>query len=145
MIPQQKEHRPWLFLAPALAVLIVVAIVPLVYAIYIVLHSINLTMPYLGKPFVGLDNFRLVFTESRSLDALGRTLFFVVITVLPELVLGLFLSWAIQRGFSSRHRAWITVMLVVPMATPKVVGGRVWKVLYDPLVGPIKFALQSLH
>ncbi|PWT85385.1 MAG: hypothetical protein C5B58_03185 [Acidobacteria bacterium] len=145
MMPKQKEHRPWLFLAPALAVLIVVAIVPLVYAIYIVLHSINLTMPYLGKPFVGLDNFRLVFTESRSLDALGRTLFFVVITVLPELVIGLFLSWAIQRGFSSQHRAWITVLLVVPMATPKVVGGLVWKVLYDPLVGPINFALGSLH
>ena len=34
---------------------------------------------------------------------------------------------------------------VLPTATPKVVGGLVWKVLYDPLVGPITFVLQSLR
>ena len=124
--------------------LIVVALVPLVYAIYIVVHSINLTMPYLGKPFVGLDNFRRVFTDPRSINAIYRTLLFVLVTVLPELVLGLALSWAIHRGCSIRERSWITVLLVLPMATPKVVGGLVWKVLYDPLVGPITFSLQAL-
>jgi multiple sugar transport system permease protein len=67
------------------------------------------------------------------------------LTVLPELVLGLLLSWAIHRGCSIRERSWITVVLVLPTATPKVVGGLVWKVLYDPLVGPITFVLQSLR
>lgn len=125
--------------------LVAVAIVPLVYAIYIAVHGINLTMPYLGKPFVGIDNFQQVFTEPRSLNALLRTLTFLVITVIPELILGLVLSWAIHYGCSIRERVWITVLLVLPMAIPKVVGGLIWKALYDPLVGPVNFVLENLH
>jgi multiple sugar transport system permease protein len=142
---QRGERRPWLFLLPAMLSLVAVAIVPLVYAIYIAVHGINLTMPYLGEPFVGFDNFREVFTEPRSLNALLRTLIFLVVTVIPELIFGLLLSWSIHQGCSIRERVWITVLLVLPMAIPKVVGGLIWKVLYDPLVGPINFVLQTLN
>lgn len=145
MTGRSQKGRPGYFLYPALTALIVVAIVPLGYAAYIAVHEINLTMPYLGTPFVGLKNFERVLTDQRSLEAVERTLAFLLLTILPETLIGLFLSWAIHKGCTLGERVWITVLLVLPMAIPKVVGGLIWKVLYDPLVGPINFVLEMLH
>ena len=139
------RDRPWYFLVPSLGALLVIALVPLCYAVYISLHSIVLTMPYLGKPFVGLQNFVDVFTTPRSLAAFGRTFLLLLMTILPQLALGLGLAWAIWRNCSIGERTWITLLLVLPMAVPKVVGGLIWSVLYDPIIGPINYLLNQLQ
>ena len=43
--------------APALATILLVALFPLVWTVWESLHLHDLRMPWLGRPFVGLDNY----------------------------------------------------------------------------------------
>ncbi|WP_068137779.1 carbohydrate ABC transporter permease [Limnochorda pilosa] len=133
-----REEKPRLLLAIPLAVLAVIAFVPLFYAIYIAVHDVYLTRN-LGTAFVGLDNFVRVLTTSRGLHAFAVTFELVIISVAVELLLGLAMAVLIQRAFPGK--SWLVTLVVLPMTIPKVVAALVWNVLLDPLVGVINYFL----
>ena len=74
------ERRAWLFLAPLAAVLIAVAVFPILYSFYISLYSIKLTRPQ-RTPFVGLDNYAAVLSDPQFWGAVERTAIFSVLAV----------------------------------------------------------------
>lgn len=138
----KARKNPRLFLFVPLFILAVVAFVPLFYALWISTHQIILTAPQLGQPFVGLQNFVRVLTEPRSLHAFLVTFELLVMSVGLELVLGVGLGVLMYNVF--RSQAWLAVLLVLPMAIPKVVSGLVWNILYNPLVGVINYGLATI-
>lgn len=144
MVSQRKTRgqKPYWLLYIPLGTLAIVAFVPLFYALYIATHSIILTAPQLGRPFVGLENFGRVFTNPRSLHAFSVTFQLLFMSVGAAVVLGVTMAVLIYNHF--RARAWMAVLLVLPMAIPKVVAALVWNVLYNPLIGVINFGLESI-
>lgn len=137
-----REEKPRLLLLPPLLALVIVAIFPLGYAIYIALHNINLATPHIEPSFVGLDNFRRVLTTARSINAFVNTFTYVLFAITVQLTLGLLIATLIHRTFSQRAQAWLAVLLILPMAIPKVVAALVWNVIYNPLVGPLNYLLS---
>lgn len=138
----KRGKKPYLFLLIPLGVLALVAFIPLFYAIYIATHSIILTAPQLGQPFVGLQNFVRVLTTPRSLHAFLVTSELLLMSVGTAVILGVGMAVLIYNNFQSR--AWMAVLLVLPMAIPKVVSGLVWNILYNPLIGVINFSLETV-
>lgn len=139
---KSRDKKPYWFLIIPLGTLAVVAFVPLFYALYIATHSIILTAPQLGRPFVGLENFVRVLTTPRSLHAFWVTFQLLLMSVGTAVILGVVMAVLIYENV--RSRAWMAVLLVLPMAIPKVVSGLVWNILYNPLVGVINFGLESI-
>src|SRR5271166_3310557 len=79
------ERRAYLLLAPLAAVLMGVAVFPILYSFYISLYSIKLIRPQ-RAPFVWLDNYVAVLSDPHFWSAVERTVIFSVIAVAAILV-----------------------------------------------------------
>jgi ABC-type sugar transport system permease subunit len=119
----------WLLLAPALVLLTAVAVGPLLVTIWEAFHLHDLRMPWLGRPFVGLGNYRTAMMDARLHEAVLHTVGFAVASVSLELVLGMALALALDA--LSRGRAAARIIVLLPWALPTVVAALVWRFMFD--------------
>jgi ABC-type sugar transport system permease subunit len=68
MSRQQRRDR-LIFLAPSMTVLAVILFYPLLYSVGLSFYNYYLPVP--RKTFVGLDNFRYIWSDDAFWDALG--------------------------------------------------------------------------
>ena len=135
--PRGAEHREarlaYAMVAPAVATILLVALFPLTWTVWESLHLHDLRMPWLGQPFVGLENYAEVLRDRRFWGAMGHTLWFAVATVSLELVLGCVLALAMNRTF--RGRALVRASILIPWAIPTVVAALVWRFMFEGYEG----------
>ena len=141
-IEQQEARIAWGLIVPALLTILVVALFPLLWTLWESLHLHDLRMPWLGKPFVGLDNYVEAFSDPRFWGALGHTVFFAVTSVGLELVIGLWLALALNRAF--RGRGLVRASVLVPWAIPTVVSALLWRFMFEGQHGIVNEALVGL-
>jgi ABC-type sugar transport system permease subunit len=141
--PRAAEARlAWALIAPALAILASVALLPLAATLWESLHLHDLRMPWLGRPFVGLDNYAAAAADPRLLEALLHTSAFTAATVVLELACGLALALAVD-GLR-RGRALATIIVLLPWALPTVVAALLWQFMFDSQSGIVN-ALPALQ
>lgn len=116
-------------LAPALAVIGLVGLVPLLWTAWESLHLHDLRMPWLGRPFVGLANYAEAAGAPRFREALGHTAFFTAASVALELVLGTLLALGLDRAF--RWRGIARAAALLPWAIPTVVAALLWRFMFE--------------
>lgn len=141
-IEQQEARVAWGLILPALLTILLVALFPLLWTLWESLHLHDLRMPWLGKPFVGLDNYVEAFSDPRFWGALGHTVFFAVTSVGLELVIGLWLALALNRAF--RGRGLVRASVLVPWAIPTVVSALLWRFMFEGQHGVVNEALVAL-
>lgn len=141
-IEQQEARIAWGLILPALLTILLVALFPLLWTLWESLHLHDLRMPWLGKPFVGLDNYVEAFRDPRFWGALGHTVFFAVTSVGLELVIGLWLALALNRAF--RGRGLVRASVLVPWAIPTVVSALLWRFMFEGQHGIVNEALVGL-
>ncbi len=115
--------------APAVGVVTVVALFPLLWAVFESLHVHDLRAPWRGSPFTGLDNYALALASERFRGALAHTALFVALSVTLELALGLALALLLDRAM--RGRALFRSVALLPWAMPTVVAALVWRFLFQ--------------
>ncbi|MBA3405173.1 MAG: sugar ABC transporter permease [Gemmatimonadaceae bacterium] len=118
-----------MLVAPALGVIALIAIFPLAWTVWESLHMHELRMPWLGNPFVGLDNYAEIARDPRFWAALGHTVFFTITSITIELILGLFLALAMNRAY--RGRGIVRAAILVPWAIPTVVAALLWRFMFE--------------
>lgn len=98
-----------------------------------------------GPPrFVGLENYRALFTAGPFLPALRNTLIFALVTV-PITVGGAFLAAAALNAEWFRGRTMVRTILFVPTIISIVAIGFTWRWVLDPSPGGLlNTALTSL-
>jgi ABC-type sugar transport system permease subunit len=112
-----------------MAAIAVVAIVPMAWTAWESLHRHDLRMPWLGRPFVGLDNYVEAFSDPRFTDAFVRTAAFAAASVALEVALGLVFALVMSRA--SRGRAAIRLVVLAAWAVPTVVAALVWRFMFE--------------
>lgn len=137
-----QRRTAWLFVAPALAVISLVAAFPIAWTFWESLHRHDLRMPWLGRPGVGLDNYVEIAVDERFWSALGHTSFFTVSTVTIEVVIGLALALLLNRP--TRLRGLLRVTALLPWALPTVVVALVWRFMFEGQVGVANAVLQQV-
>ena len=123
----------WKLVAPALGVILLIALFPLGWTVWESLHFHDLRMPWLGQPFVGLAHYAEILQDGRFWLAMAHTAFFTATTIAIELILGLFLALALNQSF--RGRGWVRADILVPWAIPTVVAALLWRFLFDTQAG----------
>jgi len=132
----------WLLL-PALGVIAAVVGFPLCWMVWESLHLHDLRMPWLGRPFIGLANYRDAMVDPRFRTALTHTVLFVIVSVTLELVGGLVLALAMRQA--TRGRAALRVLILLPWAIPTAASALVWRFLFDSQAGLVNEVLVTAH
>ena len=132
----------WLFMLPALAAVLLIAIFPLAWTVWESLHLHDLRMPWLGYRFVGLANYAEALRTPRFWDSIWHTAFFTACSVSLELVLGLVLALALNRAY--RGRGLVRTAVLLPWAIPTVVAALLWQFMFDSQAGIVN-ALSDRH
>jgi len=137
-----RTSLPAVFLAPPLAILAVLAFVPTAYAIYISFRNRELSRP--DGSFVGLQNYLDLFSDRRFLNAVGVSLTWEVVTVTLTLVVAIGLGILLFEFASSRMRAVMTLLFLVPVILPRVSAAFVWKFAFHPLYGIVTYPYKAI-
>ncbi len=130
----------FLLVAPAFLLIIGLTIYPLGYAIWVSFVNYDFAIP--GHAWVGLNNFREVWSDPIARHALVLTLWLAFAIVAVELVLGLMLALAMVRSF--RGRKVITTLFVVPLFISPVIVGTFFGLILTQPFGPTNYLLGKL-
>ncbi|MDO5534726.1 MAG: sugar ABC transporter permease [Propionibacteriaceae bacterium] len=134
---QRRAGR--LLLAPAMIMLALTVIIPLIVAGFLSLTSYNLLQP---PRFVGLKNYRDLFADPVFHKAIGNTLYFAVGQVAIGIVVAFFVAMLFNRPLKGGAAARTVIYL--PQAMSYVTVALLWTFLYDPFIGPINAVLREL-
>lgn len=155
MNDHKPQRRPWLtlpssrydqysamlFLAPMMAVLMIVAVFPVVYSFWISLHDLKLTRPH-RVPFVWFANYAKIFQDTLFWESVVRTASFTVMSVLAIMVIATLMAMLLNEEF--RGRRILSTILLIPWAIPYVANGLMWKWIYDSGYGALNGLLMQL-
>src|SRR5215217_7255365 len=129
-------------LAPMLLVLVLVIGYPLVDSFWLSLHRANLASPEQGQPFVGLSNYLYAFSQPDFWYSIQRTLYFTVLSVALELVLGILFAVLLNERFRGNLGARLS--MIFPWALLTVSNGVLWAWILNPTYGVANAMLMSL-
>jgi len=129
---------PYLFLAPAVVLLLGLTVYPLLYIVRISLYRLTPA----GETFVGLENFLRLLSDPFFFQSLGQTFLLMVGALTLEFLFGLSLALLLDSEIRARG-LWRTLFLL-PMILPPVVVGVIWRLIYNPNFGVLNGALQLL-
>ena len=130
------------FVLPALTIILLIALVPIAMTSWEALHTHDLRLPWLGRPFVGLSNFAEALVDERFRDALARTVAFAAVTVPIEIAAGVALALVMHTA--TRGRALVRASALLPWAIPTVVAALLWRFMFDSQAGIVNLPLRSL-
>ena len=140
-LADQRARTAWLFLAPLLVVLALVAGWPLLRTI-----GFSFTDAYLselaGWRFVGLANYVALFADPGWWRAVGNTVAFTAISVAIETVLGLGIALVLNANLPGR--GVLRAAVLIPWAIPTVVSARMWGWMLNDLYGVVNAVLLGL-
>jgi multiple sugar transport system permease protein len=97
----------------------------------------------LESNFIGLANYAKYLKDSRMWGALGNTVFFTVVTVALELVIGLAVALLINRAF--KGRGLVRASVLIPWAIPTAVAAMMWGFLYDGQSGIVSHYMEVFN
>ena len=131
-----------LLLLPAALLLALVVVVPIGRLVWLSLHSLRLSEPWAGQPFVGLLNYQDVLADPRFWDALANTAIITGITVPGALLVGLGLALLANLPYGWR---WpVRLSLLLPWALPLVFSGLIFAWFFDSSYGVVNDLLLRL-
>jgi multiple sugar transport system permease protein len=142
---RQESRAAWLFLAPALALIIVFFFVPVIVGFVISLTDFDIYA--IGTPetarFVGIENYIRTLTSHEFWNALKNTLYFVMVggplSVAVSLGAALLLNARLVR-----FRSFFRTIYFAPVVTTIVAVAIVWRYLYHPHYGLLNYCLGAV-
>jgi len=141
----RQNRAGWLFLSPALALILAFFFLPVVIGLVVSLTDFDIYA--IGAPgtarFIGLGNYSSLLAQPLFWQVLGNTLYFVGIgaplSVLVSLVMALLVNSRLTR-FQSFFRS----VLFMPVVTTLVAVAIVWRYVYHPHYGLANWGLRAL-
>ena len=143
--PRRQRRQPrWLeltlFLAPALALFVLLVLVPILLAAYTSLFKWNgFTVP---TDFVGLDNFARLLTDTRFLGALERGLIIIVLSLTLQLPMALGLALLLNQPL--RGRTVYRLLFFAPYVISEVTTAVLFKIVFSPTHGFANTVLDAV-
>jgi len=132
---------PYFMILPAVIVLILIAIYPMVFSFWVSLHRWYLGRPHLF-PFIGLENYyTLIFKDSVFSRAFLNTLVLVGVCIPVEFALGTMLAVLLNRD-DIKGKKIFRACFIMPIVITPVVAGVLWKFQFHPCYGIINYFIS---
>jgi len=124
LVPQRHRGRvrPWLWLAPALALLAFFLVYP---AIQTFIYSFQNRY---STAWIGTANYEWFFGVGGGVNALVNNILWIVVLTASTLIFGLIVAVLADRV---RYESFAKTVLFLPMAISGVAAALIWKFMYD--------------
>ncbi len=138
--PENTRRTLVLFLGPCVLYLLIFAIYPLVHSLR--LSFTDLTAAAGTGRFVGLENYRFLFSDPQFWNAAMNSAIMVGLGVTIQVVAGVALAMFFNLNLRG---AWIVRgILILPMLMTPIVVGVMWRALLNPDWGLVDWAITSI-
>ncbi len=139
-----RRNVPILFLLPSMVMLFAIAVYPVGFGVWAGFHQWNWAIGQAERwTFNGLDNYLKLLGDDAFWNAIGVTLYFTVIAVVFELVIGLGIALLLA---SNVKGSWFFRSAVVfPLMVSDIVAAVIFSTLLDPTLGTVNYVLGLLH
>lgn len=128
-----------MFVGPALLILTLMTVYPVLYVFYLSFHRRVLTLDI--SRFAGFENYRFLVRDERFWNALWNTVYFTAASVSMELLLGLAIAVLLNRDF--RFKGLIRAVVLIPWAVPTVVSAKMWEWIYNTDFGILNYFIGA--
>jgi multiple sugar transport system permease protein len=128
---------------PSLGLIALVALWPIIYAIWLSLHEYSLVQAGVSRwaePF-GLGNYTDALSDSAFWKATRITVIFTIASVFLETLLGLAMALIMHSAF--KGQGLLRTVVLVPWAVLTVVTAIMWKTIFDPNLGFVNTLLAT--
>lgn len=137
----RKKMEPWMFLLPALIILLLLFGYPLINSFIMAFQNYKLTAPN-NITFNGLDNFKKLLDDTDTLMILKNTLIYVILSVFGQFILGMTLALALKKQF--RGRGIYQSIVFLPWAFSGFVVGLIYRWSFNGEYGVVNNILLDL-
>ena len=138
-----RDAAPYLFIAPFFVLFIAFGIFPLGFSLWLSLHQWEPAAGLAAMRWVGLDNYSFALTDPWFHRSLWNTLWFAVVSGVPQHVVALPLAYYIHRRLK-RSRDWVVGAYLIPYITSSVAIALIFATLYSKDYGVINAVLQAV-
>lgn len=130
-----------LLATPMLVFMGLAFLIPLTASLILSVSTLQPDNDLMSGNFAGLENYRYLFTDDRFTSSIVRTLKFTFFTVSLEMMIGLYIALTLD---SDRPLMPVfRTLIIIPMIITPVVGGLTWKLILDPVSGPVNWLLGA--
>ncbi|PMB13578.1 sugar ABC transporter permease [Fischerella thermalis CCMEE 5205] len=137
----REQRTAWLFLLPALLLLLLVFGYPILRAFWLSLFAKNLGTQ-LQANFAGLDNYVRMAGDGRFWQSFWISSVFTTASVIFELVLGLGIALILNQRFFGRGA--VRTVAIIPWALPTALIGLAWAWIFNDQFGVVNDILLRL-
>lgn len=138
----EDQLTTWLFLMPALIIVLVAVIIPLCNSFVLSFEKVRINVPGFIPQFVGLENYLRMLDDPVFIRSVQNTALFAFASVPVELILGMMLAMMLS-GDSTGARIMRSIMLI-PMIMAPVAAGTMWRMMLDKNTGIINYLLTCI-
>ena len=131
------------FLLPPFLILFAITIYPFLFGIYNSFHDWLLYKPQLGRPFVGLNQYFRIFSDSNFWMALRHSLIYVALGVSCSMLLGFVQALVLSRD-EIKGKNVIRSVLIIPLVVAPVVVGFAFRFMYNSDLGVLPWLLEQI-
>ena len=137
-----SRATPYLFIAPAAAVMLLALFYPIGYMVWGSFRDWDPSQNLSETEFVGLANYIKLASDPFFHESFWVTLIFAFTVVSVEMVLGVGLALLLDRNI--RGMSVLRTLFILPMMIAPVVVGVVWKYMYHQTYGTFNNILNAV-
>jgi multiple sugar transport system permease protein len=140
----RTQHRFFVFcVAPSLAVLAIITLLPALYLLATSFTPLNLTRPETQWDFSQpLISYGQLLTDDRLANSVWVQIKLSFWTVSMQILIGLGL--ALLLNIKSRLLEALRTVFLIPMVLPPIVVAIIWKVIYTPDISPMHGLFRAI-
>lgn len=138
-LTNNERFAGWVFILPALVGTLIFIIIPVICSFGLSFAKWDLLNPI---QFVGLANYREIFSEALFYKILLNTIVFALATSVLGVIIPLVLACILNSKV--RGSEFYKTAYFLPFITPMIVIGVVWEWIFDPNIGLLNHVLH-LH
>ncbi|OON86269.1 sugar ABC transporter permease [Oribacterium sp. C9] len=139
---KKRSVWPFLLVAPATLIIMCVVFIPVMNAIMMSFQNYDLRRPK-DIAFIGLTNYSSALLDKQFINAVIRTILWVIFGVGFQFFFGFVLALILNSHF--RGRGFVRAVSMVPWVTPGVLIGLMWRWIYDGNAGVLNDVLMKLN
>jgi len=118
-------------ITPAMLVIAGLGLLPVLAVIWLSFNQVN--PGTLATEYVGLSNYTEVLSNGAFWNSLKITLYFSLVSVLIQIILGTLVSLLLNQDF--KGRGFVRAIMLIPWAVPTIVNANLWKWIFNANYG----------